>query len=200
RAVVISKIPGEWRAGSASGACIEGTYGKFCRNEYIHNTSSGSIKQCILSDTNPADTWQRDRTICFILEILNDLLRLGCTSPGAILGEGLPAAGLPFFNIYNQTADITGSLEEVKSTKEIDKIKCAVTRQVNGINPPETPVSAATYASQGLPLFDIYNEASNIKGSFQEVKSIKEADIQRALAVYGLNTNNLTYVDINPGE
>ncbi|KAL9605902.1 MAG: hypothetical protein Q9179_000923 [Wetmoreana sp. 5 TL-2023] len=86
--------------------------------------AAGYIKQCILRDPNPADTWQRDRTICFNVQILNS----------------------------------------------------AVFRHVTSMDPPETPISAATYASERLPFFDIYNEISDIKGSFEEVKSIKEMD------------------------
>lgn len=86
--------------------------------------AGGFIKQCILKDTNQADSWQRGRTIRFNVQILNS----------------------------------------------------AVFRQVTGMDPPKTPISAATYASQGLPFFDIYNETSDIKGNFKEAKSIKEVE------------------------
>lgn len=31
----------------------------------------GLIKQCILQDTNRASTWERDRTVCFNVQMLN---------------------------------------------------------------------------------------------------------------------------------
>ena len=48
--------------------------------------------------------------------------------------------------------------------------------RVTGMNPPDTPISAATYAEQGFPFFQIWNETSNIKGDFKTVKSIKTID------------------------
>ena len=53
-------------------------------------------------------------------------------------------------------------------------------RQVTGFDPPNTPVTAATYASKGLPFFDIYNEKSNIKGDFKAVKSVMAIDKAKA--------------------
>ena len=49
----------------------------------------------------------------------------------------------------------------------------AIFRQITGFDPPDTPVSAATYAEHGLPFYDIYNENSDIKGHFEAVKSVK---------------------------
>lgn len=55
-------------------------------------------------------------------------------------------------------------------------LNSAAFRQVTDLKPPETPVSAATYASQGLPFYDIYNEESDIAGGFENIKSIKATD------------------------
>ena len=84
----------------------------------------GLIKQCILDDTNPAEIWERDRTICFNVQILNS----------------------------------------------------DMFQQVTGKAPPSTPISAKTYADQGLPFYKIYGETSSIKGDFNGVKSVKELD------------------------
>ena len=84
----------------------------------------GLIKQCIVEDKNPGTIWDRHRTICFNVQILNSQLF----------------------------------------------------KQVTGIDPPKTPISAATYAAHGLPFYKIYNEESNIKGDFAGVKSVKEMD------------------------
>ena len=48
--------------------------------------------------------------------------------------------------------------------------------QVTGMDPPKTPISAATYAVEGLPFFQIYNETSNVEGDFGELKSVKQID------------------------
>lgn len=86
------------------------------------------IKQCILRDTNSASIWERERTICFNVQVLNS----------------------------------------------------EAFRQVTGIDPPETPISAALYASQGLPFYKIYNETSDIKGNFPDIESVKSLDKAKA--------------------
>ncbi len=53
-------------------------------------------------------------------------------------------------------------------------------QQVTGRAPPATPISAKTYASQGLPFFDIYNESSKVKGDFESVKSVVAVDKEKA--------------------
>ena len=84
----------------------------------------GLIKQCILMDTEPATIWERDRTICFNVQILNS----------------------------------------------------DMFQQVTGKPPPSTPISAKTYANQGLPFYKIYKETSSIKGDFNAIKSVKKLD------------------------
>lgn len=84
----------------------------------------GLIKQCILEDTHPASIWERDRTVCFNVQILNS----------------------------------------------------EMFQQVTGKGPPSTPISAKTYADQGLPFYKIYGETSTIKGDFDGIKSVKELD------------------------
>ena len=49
-------------------------------------------------------------------------------------------------------------------------------QQVTGKAPPSTPISAKTYADQGLPFYKIYGETSSIKGDFNGIKSVKELD------------------------
>lgn len=51
---------------------------------------------------------------------------------------------------------------------------------MTGVDPPETPISAATYASQGLPFYKIYNKTSTIKGDFGDIKSVKALDKAKA--------------------
>lgn len=51
---------------------------------------------------------------------------------------------------------------------------------VTGKAPPETPVTAASYAKEGLPYFDIFDEKpSGIKGDFKLVKSVNTIDKSR---------------------
>ena len=48
--------------------------------------------------------------------------------------------------------------------------------QVTGKAPPSTPISAETYADEGLPFYKIYGEVSAIEGDFEGIKSVKEID------------------------
>ncbi|KAL8876910.1 MAG: hypothetical protein Q9192_008778, partial [Flavoplaca navasiana] len=48
--------------------------------------------------------------------------------------------------------------------------------QVTGMPPPATPISAQTYASEGIPFFDIYNETSTIVGGFDGIRSVGAID------------------------
>lgn len=90
--------------------------------------AGGYIKQCIRPDTNQASIWEREKTICFNVQILNS----------------------------------------------------TAFRNVTGLEPHKTPISAATYASHGLPFFEIYNEKSGIKGNFEDVMSVKAIDKMKA--------------------
>ncbi len=48
-------------------------------------------------------------------------------------------------------------------------------RNVTGMEAPETPVSAATYAEEGKPFFKIYEEKSTVReGQIGDVKSVAE--------------------------
>ena len=48
-------------------------------------------------------------------------------------------------------------------------------KQILGIDPPETPVKAATYAKHGYPFFKFYEQPSGIYGDF-ELKSMDDFD------------------------
>ncbi|KAL8749266.1 MAG: hypothetical protein Q9184_006875 [Pyrenodesmia sp. 2 TL-2023] len=51
---------------------------------------------------------------------------------------------------------------------------------VTGRAPPATPISAQTYASSGLPFFEIFNETSRVEGDFKDVKSVVAIDQGKA--------------------
>jgi hypothetical protein len=52
-------------------------------------------------------------------------------------------------------------------------------KSVTGEDPPETPITAKTYAEHGFPYYAIYDEKpSGIKGDFSGVKSVAEKDLE----------------------
>jgi ubiquitin len=58
-------------------------------------------------------------------------------------------------------------------------LNSAVFKSVTGMEPPESPITARTYAQHGLPYYGIYNEKpSGIKGDFSGVKSVAEKDLE----------------------
>ena len=87
----------------------------------------GLIKQCILEDHYPASMWKRDESICFNIQILNSELFRQVTDmeppPTPISAKTYAEHGLPYFEIYNETSNIKGDFEGVKSIKTIDKAK-----------------------------------------------------------------------------
>lgn len=87
----------------------------------------GLIKQGIVEDPYPAESWDRKRTISFNVQILSS----------------------------------------------------DVFQRVTGLEPPETPVDAKTYAEHGLPFYELYEENSNVAGNFGKIKSVKQMDAEK---------------------
>ena len=48
--------------------------------------------------------------------------------------------------------------------------------QVTGSMPPTTPIDAETYAAYGYPYYSMYEEKSDVPGSFDGVKTVKQLD------------------------
>lgn len=62
---------------------------------------------------------------------------------------------------------------------EVQILNSAVFEAVTGKAPPETPITAKTYASYGFPYYDIYEEkSSGIKGNFSAIRSVAEKDLE----------------------
>lgn len=55
-------------------------------------------------------------------------------------------------------------------------LNSAMFQQVTGQAPPPTPITAKTYADQGLPFYKMYGEKSTIRGDFDGIKSVMEMD------------------------
>ena len=61
---------------------------------------------------------------------------------------------------------------------------------VTGMDPPQAPVSAKTYAEYRLPFFAFYEEPTGIKGKFNNIKSVKELD-KSLIAGWGMGAKML---------
>lgn len=61
------------------------------------------------------------------------------------------------------------------TTVDMHIVNSTAFKQITGMDPPETPITAKTYEKAGLPYFDIWNEKpSGIKGDFEGVKSVNQ--------------------------
>ena len=50
-------------------------------------------------------------------------------------------------------------------------------KSLTGQDPPKCPITASTYAAEGFPYFDIYNEKpSGIRGAFDGLRTVNELD------------------------
>ncbi|KAF3067219.1 Polyubiquitin [Daldinia childiae] len=74
-------------------------------------------------------------------------------------------------------------LKHMTMTIPVQILNSASFRSVTGRSPPPSPVTAATYAAQGLPFFDLPEEPSVIVGDFDAVKSVNEVDRSRGIAM-----------------
>ena len=59
----------------------------------------------------------------------------------------------------------------------VQMLNAAVFKNVTGLQPPASPINAATYAQYGFPFFKLVDEKpSGIGGGFENVKSVNEID------------------------
>jgi hypothetical protein len=61
----------------------------------------------------------------------------------------------------------------------VQLINAAVFKNLTGIDPPSTPITAKTYAEKGYPFFALYEEPSGISGDFP-VKSWAAMDKEKS--------------------
>lgn len=89
----------------------------------------GLIKQCILEDRFPAESWDRQATVFFNVQILNsELFRsvTGLAPPKSpISAKTYADLGLPYYEIWEETSSVKGDFEGIKSVKAMDKVKAA---------------------------------------------------------------------------
>jgi ubiquitin len=89
-------------------------------------------------------------------------------------------------------------------------LNSAIFKSVTGEDPPETPITAKTYAEYGFPCYKFFNEkpSSGIKGDFSGVKSVAQKDLEgvpnlektKAVAEVIEDTNNPVILLDEKGE
>lgn len=87
----------------------------------------GKIEQAIRSDKYPASHWNPEHTMAFNVQLLNSnaFERVtGLPPPKTpVTARTYAAAGLPFFDMYEEQSNVRGDFSSVKSIGEIDKKK-----------------------------------------------------------------------------
>lgn len=110
--------------------------------------------------------------------VVHLVLRLrGGGGPEPVMG--IAAGGLIKQTIFKDNNEPTIWEPNDGTIFNVQILNSAVFEGVTGMAPPETPVTAKTYASYGLPYDDIFNEQpSGIKGDFTGIKSVAEKDLE----------------------
>lgn len=80
----------------------------------------------------------------------------------------------------------------------IQLLSAAAFRQVTGMEPPPSPITAEDYFDAGLPFFSLPNEEpSGVSGMFSDIKSVNQLDqvngvagLERELAFPTVELNN----------
>ena len=89
----------------------------------------GLIKQCILEDPYPAESWDSACTIYFNVQIpISELFHcvIGLAPPRSLISAKTYAdLGLPFHKLWEEASSIKGNFKEVQSVKSINKAKGA---------------------------------------------------------------------------
>ena len=106
---------------------LRGDGGGPCREDVALGVARGGlIKQCILEDTNHATIWERDRTACFNVQILNSDMFQQVTGksppPTPVSAKTYHDRNLPFYEICRENPPLKGDFDDTKSVKQPDKI------------------------------------------------------------------------------
>jgi len=95
---------------------------------------------------------------------------------------GIAAGGKMKQKIYSDPHGVDTWDENNYGRVYVHIVNSMMYREITGLEPPTTPVTAETYAKHNLPWFDVYDEAmSDIAPSpeLSKIKSIKEVDAKK---------------------
>jgi hypothetical protein len=123
----------------------------------------------------PSKPPERDRDLaCFHQAVYS------CTSDGAEMGLG--AGGKMKQKIYPDPHGIDTWSQRNFGRVYIHIVNSMMYREITGLEPPPTPISAKMYTEYGFPWFDLYDEGKGDLGPsdvLAGVKSVKEKDKEK---------------------
>ena len=132
----------------------------------------GLIKQNILEDTYEADSWDRERTIIFNVQILDSesFQRVTGIQPAKtpISAQTYADLGRPYYKLHEETWSIKGDFGDLKSVKTIDKIK-AQDEEDDPADEPSYPnpiivLNPRCARLPFRPVSELTNEMKNMRG------------------------------------
>ncbi|MCI0491212.1 MAG: hypothetical protein L0229_31870 [Blastocatellia bacterium] len=98
---------------------------------------------------------------------------------------GIAAGGKMKQHIYPDPHGLDTWDQENYSRVYVHIVNSMAFREITGLEPPPTPVTAKMYTEYGLPWFDLYDESLgdiNAPDALKKVKSVKEMDEQKGFA------------------
>ena len=107
-----------------------------------------------------------------------------CESPAAPSGMGLGAGGKMKQEIYKDEYGVETWDSQNYGEVFVHIANSLMYREITGLEPPQTPVSAKMYTEYGFPWFDLYDEnKKDIVPSkiLSKVKTVKQKDKQNGL-------------------
>jgi len=96
---------------------------------------------------------------------------------------GLAAGGRMKQKIYPDPHGHDVWLPEREGRVFVHIVNSELWREITGDEPPKTPVTAKTYASHGMPWYDLYDEhlaTLTPESALKDVKSVKELDAEKS--------------------
>ena len=123
---------------------------------------------------------------------------------------GIAAGGKRKQKIYPDPHGIDTWDEQNYNRVYVHIVNSMIYREITGLEPPKTPITAQTYAKHNLPWFDLYDETmADIAPSpeLSQVKTIKEMDAEKDFdeqqddsSIDLTNSNKIKYFVDNPNK
>lgn len=109
------------------------------------------------------------------MEVLPEQCGGGCGTEDM----GIAAGGLIKQSVKRDRYAATSWEPDCTAVFNIQILNSECFRNVVGEAPPNTPISAATYAQHGFPYYKLWDEqSSGVEGDFSYVKSVNELDLE----------------------
>lgn len=170
----ISKLPGHalgnrWSDKCAAQKTVEPGFDKHFRFAGKEISDSKTLADCGIQFESVID-----------MQVSRPRLRGGSFMPERMMG--IAAGGTIKQTIVEDKSDPRQWNTDKARLINVQIVNSVWFEEITGMAMPPTPISMETYASTGLPFFDIYNETpSDVAGSFAAVRTVSEMDVAKGV-------------------